>query len=469
MNQVFFTSIILLITISNFLESIFTSPIYSSLSLIDKTDEKCLNNKETIPNLAIAIEYQLKSLSQEDNVKEKNFEEKFIRELLSFIKGYIQVYVDKKSKSKDGINSRTLTNIISDYDDLYAQIIKVPTDNKNSDALGEIETKAKLINKEYEQILDLLTKNINARKEKIDSLIEERNKKKIKETLLYTLNANDSIVSSLTYLENDLLASGNWNDEIMIWNVSTGKLIRTIKAHSGFINTLSYLENDLFASGDSLNNIKIWKISNGELIRTLNVNGPVDTIWALSYLGNDLLASGSSNNLIYIWNVLTGELVRTLSGHSDKVYCLSYLGNDLFASAGVDKSIKIWKASTGEMIRSINAHSDNIYTLSYLENDFLASGSWDNSIKIWIISTGELFRTINGHTGGVLTLIYLENNTFASGSNDNSIKIWNKLTGDLISTINGHTERVKCLSYLGNNKFASGSNDKSIKILSLEN
>ena len=71
------------------------------------------------------------------------------------------------------------------------------------------------------------------------------------------------------------LASGGGSDVIILWDVSTGRLLHTLTGHNGFGNTgLSYNvafspDGNILASGSLDGTIHLWVVENGTHLSTI--------------------------------------------------------------------------------------------------------------------------------------------------------------------------------------------------------
>ena len=103
---------------------------------------------------------------------------------------------------------------------------------------------------------------------------------------------------------------------IRIWNLKTGGLPRILNSvHSKkWVNTVAVSpDNSLLASGGDDNNVIIWDLKTGRRIRTIPAHTAAVNAIAFSRDGKTL-ASGSDDKTIRLWNVKTGSRLRTLSG-----------------------------------------------------------------------------------------------------------------------------------------------------------
>ena len=70
------------------------------------------------------------------------------------------------------------------------------------------------------------------------------------------------------------------------------------------MNALVYIGKNILGSGSSDNNIVIWELKKGIVLRTLK--GHNDIVWDLVKLNNYLLGSCSTDGRILIWDWNSG-------------------------------------------------------------------------------------------------------------------------------------------------------------------
>ncbi len=137
--------------------------------------------------------------------------------------------------------------------------------------------------------------------------------------LLHTLNRpspSDLIGSLVSWFDSSIgslwsvaispdgqaLASGGSDQPIMLWNSSTGKLLRTLTEHSGTVLSVAFSpDGQTLASGGDDNTIRICNFQTGELLHTLRHLGPVKSV-AFSPDGQTLV-SGSADMTVKIWHM----------------------------------------------------------------------------------------------------------------------------------------------------------------------
>ncbi|HEY6541716.1 MAG TPA: TIR domain-containing protein [Ktedonobacteraceae bacterium] len=161
-------------------------------------------------------------------------------------------------------------------------------------------------------------------------------------------------------------------------------LLQTISAGEGDINSIAISpDGTLLASGNNDHTIKLWNLHTGqELLTLIGHSNPVYRV-AISPDGQ-LLASGSGDNIIKLWNPHTGQELRTFTGHSHPVNSVAFSHDgQLLASGSDDKTIKLWNPHTGQELRAIQTEA-RVYALLFSpDGQFLVSRHDDGTIRVW--------------------------------------------------------------------------------------
>ena len=100
--------------------------------------------------------------------------------------------------------------------------------------------------------------------------------------LIHNLTGHSNKVISLKLLPSasNLLASGSWDDTIIIWDLNSGQLKTVLRSHQSSVYALDVYdkEKDILVSGSFDLTLKFWRISTGQLLETINTNL---NIWSL--------------------------------------------------------------------------------------------------------------------------------------------------------------------------------------------
>ncbi|MEG4943577.1 serine/threonine-protein kinase [Microcoleus sp. F4-D5] len=255
---------------------------------------------------------------------------------------------------------------------------------------------------------------------------------------------------------------------IRIWNARTGRLVRTLNSvHSKkSVKTVAVSpDSSILASGGDDNNVILWDLKTGRRVRTIPAHKAAVNAVAFSSDGQTL-ASCSDDKTVRLWNVKTGHRLRTLSGHAGGVnaIALSRDGKTL-ASGSQDKTVRLWNLGTGEVRRIITGHGGPVNAVAFSPNgQIVASASTDNTIRLSNVQDGKRTRTFKGHSSWVRTIAFSpDSRSLIGGGGD--IIVWDLKTGKERSTLSGHSQFVSSVAIARDSKtFVSGSPDRTIKI-----
>ncbi|MEM4413247.1 MAG: right-handed parallel beta-helix repeat-containing protein, partial [Candidatus Caldarchaeum sp.] len=264
-----------------------------------------------------------------------------------------------------------------------------------------------------------------------------------------TLSGHTNWVFSVAFSpDGRLLASGSWQ-EIKLWEVGSGQLVRTLSGHTDEVHSVAFSPDGRLLASGSRQEIKLWDVASGREVRTLSGHTSWVTSVAFSPDGR-LLASGSWDATIKLWDVASGREVRTLKGHTYWVESVAFSPDGrLLASGGckggdIDDRIQLWDVSTGQRLRLFQGHTACVTSVAFSpDGRLLASGSEDKTIKLWEVGSGSLVRTLSGHTDWVRSIAFSpDGRLLASGSDDKTIKLWEVGSGQVVRTLSGHTNWV---------------------------
>ena len=334
------------------------------------------------------------------------------------------------------------------------------------------------------QTLDKLIKsNLKERWQSAEQLIYTLG---IKDNYLPLLSPNKNYSWQLSYpLENQIhssvnsvalshdgkiLASGEDNKRIKLWNLSSQQLIANFPGHTQAITAVIFNNNDtILATASDDQTINLWDVNTLAKIHTFS--GHAHAVKSLAFHPQgQILASGSWDKTIKIWDINTGLALDTLTGHKLQVNAVAFSSNgQILASASYDRTVRIWKLAEGKfkLLTTLLGHTWAVLTVAFSPNgQILATGSGDNTIKLWDVNTGELISTLSGHSWSVVAVAFsTDGETLISGSWDKTVKIWQISTKKEIASLVGHTDSVSSVAMSHDAKLiASGSKDKTIKL-----
>ncbi|MBD2100197.1 NB-ARC domain-containing protein [Leptolyngbya sp. FACHB-261] len=268
--------------------------------------------------------------------------------------------------------------------------------------------------------------------------------------------------------DGELLATGDAEGGVRVWQVATGKPLSTFGEHTGWVWSVAFSpDGRLLASCGEDQTVRLWDVSSGQCLQTLH--GHQSSVWSVAFSPDGrTLASGSDECSVSLWQVSSGRCLRTLQGHTGRVLSVAFSPDGQTLASGSDEpSVKLWEVSSGRCLNTLEGHTDRIWSVTFSpDGSTLASGSADDTIRLWEVTTGQCLGTLEGHTDRVRSVAFhAEGHILASSSDDQAIKLWEVSTGECFSTLRGHTDPVFSVAFnVDGSTLASGSSDQTARL-----
>lgn len=152
-------------------------------------------------------------------------------------------------------------------------------------------------------------------------------------------------IHSLTLIGDEVLVLGTADGRLILWELSTGRLISTVTAHLQIVSCVAAKKSHLISGSDD-SNLHVWSTpqllslsenQSLEPIRSLsNHQAPITSlVLGNSESNNDICVSASKENTVLVWNYNSGQLLRTFL-LSNTPLCLSLDPCDRGVYIGLD-------------------------------------------------------------------------------------------------------------------------------------
>jgi len=287
--------------------------------------------------------------------------------------------------------------------------------------------------------------------------------------LLYDVNSLNEIglLPGVTYSliafspDGKILATGDINNNIYLWDVNEQKQIGTLKVYSkGFIRSMAFSpDGKTLASGDYGEDIRLWDVQEQKQIGLLR--GHTDGLQSLAFSPDGkILASGSYDNTLRLWDVQEQKQIGLLQGHTDVVRSLAFSPDGkILASGSHDKTIRLWDVQEQIQLGLLQKHTDIVLSVAFSpDGKVLASGSRE-AIRLWDVQGQKQTGSLQAE-GNWIIVFSPDGKTIASmcrSPGTISVSFWDVQEQRQTGLLDGFTGEIYSLAFSPDGKsLASG-------------
>ncbi|MEM7062040.1 MAG: WD40 repeat domain-containing protein [Cyanobacteria bacterium P01_B01_bin.77] len=284
------------------------------------------------------------------------------------------------------------------------------------------------------------------------------------------------------------LATGDAANEIRLWQVDDGHLIRILKGHSGWITALAFSADDGYLVSGSMDySVRMWDLkasvwdSTSADMSIRIFQGHTSIVWCVATSPDGRwVASGSDDLTAKIWDLRTGDCIHTLAGHRGWLRGVAFSPDGtMLATGSMDRTVRLWDVATGDCVQVLEECTPDGTQLSRLaevwsvafspDGKLLACGGADSTIRVWHIEQGDCLTVLKGHSDQVWSIGFsADSQQLVSGSLDQTARLWDVTTGNCYRVIQGHSDQIWATSiHPSGELLATGSMDQTIKLWQL--
>ncbi|MEM9004868.1 MAG: AAA-like domain-containing protein [Cyanobacteria bacterium P01_F01_bin.86] len=212
------------------------------------------------------------------------------------------------------------------------------------------------------------------------------------------LSGHETSVLGLAYSpDGELIATTSGDSTVKLW-AQDGQLLHTFENAGASYGIAFHPQQPLLAIGNLDGNLKIWNIEDKTLVQTIQAHaGPA---WDVTFSSEqDFLVTGGADQQVKIWD-LDGTLRNTFSGHNSIVWQVAIDALDQWiVSTSLDNTAKVWTLD-GQLLSTLPAATNGGSLWSGTFNpdgDVIAVGGDDRMVQLWQ-PDGTLLATLPGHT-----------------------------------------------------------------------
>jgi WD40 repeat protein len=285
----------------------------------------------------------------------------------------------------------------------------------------------------------------------------------------------DNVLSVTFSPDAKILATGDANGDICLWQVVDGQRLLNCQGHAGGVLCVAFSpDGKTLASASYDHTVRLWDVATGQCLNVLT--GHDLWVWSVVFSPDGkMVASGAVDSTIRLWDIPTGECLHVLHDDSQSVLSVAFSPDGKrLVSGSIDHQVRLWDVATGRCLNVYRGHTRWVWSVAFSpDGKTIASGSQDHTVRIWDVATGDCTQVCHGHTNWIWSVAFSpDGQLLATGSTDHTVKLWDTQTGYCLKTLQGHISWIWSIAFApqlhGNSPdsyiLASSSIDQTVKL-----
>ena len=254
-----------------------------------------------------------------------------------------------------------------------------------------------------------------------------------------------------------LVATGDQNSMVRLWDARTGVKTADLTGHEGDIVCLDIDRDGQRLATIGFDGIRIWRLPSGELERLLPTKRGTTSWIKFAPDGLTLASGGSAADVpIQIWDVVTGHELPQLPANSTGARCAAFSPDGRRLVAGYMNSVGtgeicFWDIPRRQLLTRSNAHRGEVRKLEFInDGQGIISADTSGQIVVWDAHSGGPFSfRLPDHEGEITAMAVTHDGALlaTSSRNDRIVHVWELATGEEISRFSGHQSIVKSIVF----------------------
>jgi len=201
-------------------------------------------------------------------------------------------------------------------------------------------------------------------------------------------NEDDAILAADLSPDQRAVAFGTTDKLVKVVTIE-GEAVHVLKKHTDWVTAVSFSPDGvLLATGDRNGNVSVWEAASGREYQTLA--GHTAAITGLAWRDDsNVLATAGEDGTIRLWEMQEGKPIKNWAAHGGGVLGLAMAHDGRLASCGRDRAVKVWSAD-GQLQKQCDGLSEIALRVAFDdEGQRVVAGDWNGLVRVWSVADGK--------------------------------------------------------------------------------
>ncbi|MDE0019809.1 MAG: T9SS type A sorting domain-containing protein [Candidatus Poribacteria bacterium] len=239
-----------------------------------------------------------------------------------------------------------------------------------------------------------------------------------------------------------LLATGDTNGLVRLWDAQTGRMIHSLGAFRWEVYWTRFWARNRYLVASNFRDPRIWDVKTGKM-KAVSHQLAGSFVSAFSP-DNRTIAAWKWESAVQIWDVETAKMKGELEAVSEQLTALVFSHNGLLVAGAGAEGVYIWDLQTGELKTYIKTPTDDHsaiprpsnYRIAFLPDDRSiaslsrrgVSGKKTSTVHVWDVETGERRLAFSEN---LINASFSPDSRFVKEEYAGTIRLWDLETGAL--------------------------------------
>jgi WD40 repeat protein len=232
--------------------------------------------------------------------------------------------------------------------------------------------------------------------------------------------------------DGSLVATGGTANDpsVRVWDVA-GEDKVDLGKHGSYVESIAFSPSGArLASGDNQNTVNVWDVSSGEQLLSLKGDFPkIQESFHTLHWSDDETLIGAGSDTIYWWEVTTGRVLNRLARPEDAAFFVDATfrqDGHRIAAVAQDNAVYFWDRGSDKWSTWRAPEGASLAHVEFSpDGKLLASASYEGDLLLWDVEAQELLPVIPVTTAQIAAVRFSPDQKYlAVGGWDSVIWLW---------------------------------------------